>query len=228
VTLDGYREAVKDIDAWWTVMVIDPIAVRLLPAIATRARITPLLLTLLSGACGVASAASFATGRLILGAILFEAKFFFDCLDGKLARIRNITSVFGAFIDAAADVIVTTAIFVVLAFQVRGAGVLPTLIASGVLLEAWARQYRIAVVSGTHTRPMGADGRVGRLRTILARYRLAPLPSTVEAETVALFLLPLTMNRTAIAYGLYGASGFFFAYALLHMVAVVRSSGADR
>jgi phosphatidylglycerophosphate synthase len=225
VTSDAQRAALKPIDAWWTVVVVDPIAVRLLPTIAARTRITPLSLTLLSAVFGVASAVSFATGAFIPGAVLFEMKFLLDCLDGKLARMRAMTSVLGAFIDAAEDVIITTAIFVALASQVRGGGVLPTLVASAVLLEAWARQYRLAIASKKGARSIGTTGRMGRLRASLARRRLAPLPSTVEAEAFALFLLPLTMNRTAIAYGLYSAAAVFLAYAFLHMVAVVRSIG---
>jgi phosphatidylglycerophosphate synthase len=225
VTSDAQRAALKPIDAWWTVLVVDPIAVRLLPAIATRTRITPLSLTLLSAVFGAASAVSFATSRFILGAALFEVKFLLDCLDGKLARMRAMASAFGAFVDAAEDVIIGTGIFLALASQVRGGGVLPTLVASAVLLEAWARQYRIAIASTKGTRSMGTTGRMGRLRSSLARRRLAPLPSTVEAEALALFLLPLTTNRTAIAYGLYAAAAVFLAYALLHVVAVVRAVG---
>ena len=43
-----------------------------------------------------------------LGAVLFEVRFLVDCLDGKVARARGLTSARGAAFDLATDVVTIT------------------------------------------------------------------------------------------------------------------------
>jgi phosphatidylglycerophosphate synthase len=54
----------------------------------------------------LAAAAAYATGRwpaLVLGAVLVQASFVLDCLDGQLARHRRQTSGFGEWLDFMSD-----------------------------------------------------------------------------------------------------------------------------
>ena len=89
-------------DAWWTVLLVDPLAARLVRLVAPYRWITPNLLTGLAMLLGVASAACFlAQDRrwLIAGAVLFHLSFVVDCMDGKIARLNGTGSMFGAWFD---------------------------------------------------------------------------------------------------------------------------------
>jgi phosphatidylglycerophosphate synthase len=92
----------KRIDAWWTVLLVDPLASRLVWLAAPYRRITPNLLTGLATAFGLAAAACFARadrGWLLAGALLFHLGFVVDCMDGKIARLNGTGSLFGAWFD---------------------------------------------------------------------------------------------------------------------------------
>jgi phosphatidylglycerophosphate synthase len=92
----------KKRDAWWTVILVDPLASRLVRLVAPYRWITPNLLTLVATMLGVGAAACFAMqtrGWLIAGALLFHASFVVDCMDGKIARLNGTGSMFGAWFD---------------------------------------------------------------------------------------------------------------------------------
>src|SRR4051812_30050948 len=93
-------------DAWWTVLLVDPLAARLIRLVAPYRWITPNLLTVLAMLLGVASAACFlAHDRwwLIAGAVLFHFSFVVDCMDGKIARLNGTGSNFGQWLDYVFD-----------------------------------------------------------------------------------------------------------------------------
>jgi phosphatidylglycerophosphate synthase len=103
VDLQEIREQTyKKVDAWWTVLLVDPLAVRLVRLVAPYRWITPNLLTWFATVVGLGAAVCFALGDrgwLIAGALLFHASFVLDCMDGKVARLRGIGSLFGAWFD---------------------------------------------------------------------------------------------------------------------------------
>ena len=102
-SLQDIREQTYKVrDAWWTVLLVDPLAVRLVRLVAPYRWITPNLLTVLAMLLGVGSAACFlAQDRwwLIAGALLFHLSFVVDCMDGKIARLNGTGSMFGAWFD---------------------------------------------------------------------------------------------------------------------------------
>jgi phosphatidylglycerophosphate synthase len=102
-SLQDIREQTYKVrDAWWTVLLVDPLAVRLVRLVAPYRWITPNLLTVLAMVLGVGSAACFlAQDRwwLIAGAVLFHLSFVVDCMDGKIARLNGTGSMFGAWFD---------------------------------------------------------------------------------------------------------------------------------
>jgi phosphatidylglycerophosphate synthase len=92
----------KSVDAWWTVLLVDPLAVPLVRLVAPYRWITPNRLTALATVFGLAAAACFAgQGRewLIAGALLFHLGFVVDCMDGKIARLNGTGTLFGAWFD---------------------------------------------------------------------------------------------------------------------------------
>jgi len=96
----------KSKDAWWTVLLVDPMASRLVQWVAPYRWITPNRLTGLALVFGLAAAACFAQARplwLVAGALLFHVSFVVDCMDGKIARLNANGSVFGVWLDFIVD-----------------------------------------------------------------------------------------------------------------------------
>ncbi|MFG2309780.1 CDP-alcohol phosphatidyltransferase family protein [Streptomyces sp. NPDC048566] len=96
----------KKRDAWWTVLLVDPVATPLVRQLALRTKVTPNQITWGAFLLGLASAACFALGDwrwLVAGAVIYHVSFIFDCMDGKLARLTGQGSVFGAWLDFVFD-----------------------------------------------------------------------------------------------------------------------------
>ncbi|MFI1732921.1 CDP-alcohol phosphatidyltransferase family protein [Streptomyces acidicola] len=96
----------KKRDAWWTVLLVDPVATPLVRLTATYTRITPNQLTWGAFLLGLASAVCFAFGDwrwLVAGAVVYHLSFVLDCMDGKVARLTGQGSVFGAWLDFVFD-----------------------------------------------------------------------------------------------------------------------------
>src|SRR3982751_6886689 len=96
----------KPKDAWWTVLLVDPIAARLVRIVAPYRGITPNILTIIATVIGLGAAGSFAMQTrwwLVAGALLFHVSFIVDCMDGKIARLNGTGSIFGAWFDFVFD-----------------------------------------------------------------------------------------------------------------------------
>src|SRR3954454_23195137 len=87
----------KKRDAWWTVLLVDPVATPLVRWTARYTRLTPKQITWAALLLGLGAAACFALGDwtwLLVGAALYHLSFVLDCMDGKLARLTGNGSVF--------------------------------------------------------------------------------------------------------------------------------------
>lgn len=97
----------KKRDAWWTVLLVDPVATPLVRWTALRAPgLMPNGITWLALLLGLGAAGCFAAGSpgwLLAGAALYHLSFVLDCMDGKLARLTGTGSVFGAWLDYVFD-----------------------------------------------------------------------------------------------------------------------------
>lgn len=205
VDLDAAR---KDPDAWWTVLVIDPIALRLLPPMVGRRWITPDGLSLTSLVLALAAGFAFLGESYVVGAVLFEVHFLVDCLDGKLARVRGTQNPRGGFVDLACDLVGTAWCFATLghsAFEHTSVPTLALLAAVGHTAYTWSTVQRSKAGALAAERPR-AGGRIG---AFLARHRMTPTPYGVEVEAVVLFLAPLTQREDLMRVTLLGAMGFF-------------------
>ena len=107
VTLQEIRERTyKPVDAWWTVLLVDPLAARLVRQVAPYRWITPNVLTLIATIFGIGAAVCFAIGDrwyLVAGALLFHLSFVVDCMDGKIARLNGTGTMFGQWLDFVLD-----------------------------------------------------------------------------------------------------------------------------
>ncbi|CAG9613122.1 hypothetical protein BACCIP111899_02317 [Bacillus rhizoplanae] len=105
-SLNDIKNAYKQKDAWWTVFLVDPVASRLMLPLANYTKITPNQLTLLAFFTGLLAAFQFYQGTyfsLVLGAVLYHISFTFDCMDGKISRLKGTGSIFGAWLDYILD-----------------------------------------------------------------------------------------------------------------------------
>jgi phosphatidylglycerophosphate synthase len=96
----------KPRDAWWTVLLVDPLAGRLVRLVSPYRWVTPNWLTVAAFALGLGSAACFlqgVRGWLITGALIYHLSFVVDCMDGKIARLRQTGSIFGSWLDFIGD-----------------------------------------------------------------------------------------------------------------------------
>src|SRR4051812_18367612 len=101
-SLDDVRGVRKKRDAWWTVFLVDPIAIRLTRFLANHTSITPNQITVGSIALGAFSAGCFALatpGWLALGALFYHLSFVLNCCDGKIARLKGSGTLFGLWLD---------------------------------------------------------------------------------------------------------------------------------
>ncbi|MEV0847378.1 CDP-alcohol phosphatidyltransferase family protein [Streptomyces sp. NPDC049954] len=92
----------KKRDAWWTVLLVDPVATPLVRFTARHTRISPNQITWAALVLGLGAAACFALGDwrwIALGAVIYHLSFILDCMDGKVARLTGRGSVFGAWLD---------------------------------------------------------------------------------------------------------------------------------
>jgi hypothetical protein len=97
--------AVKPADGFFTTFFVSSYS-RYIARFAARLGITPNQVTVFSMFIGVLAAAAFALGHrwsLIAGALLLQAAFTFDCVDGQLARYTRNFSRFGAWLDSVLD-----------------------------------------------------------------------------------------------------------------------------
>lgn len=103
---DVERRARKERDSWWTVWLVDPLALPLVRVVANRTSVTPDQLTVAALLLGLLAAACFAWGTwpfLLAGAVFYYLCFLVDCMDGKLARLTDQESLFGSWMDYVFD-----------------------------------------------------------------------------------------------------------------------------
>ena len=98
------EHVLKDLAEPINIYIHEPIAKRLV-SVLKNTSITPNQVTYLSVLVGFASGYSFSHGNWeasIMGGILLELTLILDCVDGQLARAKNMASYFGRLIDGIA------------------------------------------------------------------------------------------------------------------------------
>lgn len=212
----------KPQDSWWTVLAVDPLATRIVPPLSGLGFVTPMRLTLVAFALGLAAVVAFGAGELVLGAILFEIRFLLDCLDGKLARYRGTSSRAGAFVDVACDMLVVSLCFSALAAALLDdAGDARVWLVVGIPLvtaSAWLQLYR-ELRHGESDRGVELGW--------FARRRLKAYPSVVEAETASLFLGPLLLPRDWLVAVVLACFAFYALSIADNMRRIYRASAAS-
>lgn len=104
--MERVRGTYKARDSWWTVLLVDPVAGRLVQATVSHRWVTPTRLTVAAFAIGMLAALAFwraSPGWLLAGALLYYTSFAVDCVDGKIARLRRQRSMAGSWLDFILD-----------------------------------------------------------------------------------------------------------------------------
>jgi phosphatidylglycerophosphate synthase len=226
----GAPAMAKQVDAWWTVLVIDPVANRTVRALLPLQWVTPNRITLLSMLFGLASGFCFLAGDLVVGGILFQLRFFLDCLDGKVARARGVSSAAGAALDVTSDVLTVTwnywALGIYVVHQDAAGPGLPAAVVALSLVWAWLILYRKNLQGPASARTTSIvsneDSVVARYIRAMAGRRLQPTPWVVEAEVVALSLVPLLDSARLSALTLWGATAFYLVAATFNAARIWR------
>ena len=97
--------AVKGSDGFFTTYFVSPYS-KYIARWAARRGLTPNQVTVFSMVLGIVAGAAFAVGTrtgLVAGALLLQAAFTFDCVDGQLARYTRQFSKLGAWLDSVFD-----------------------------------------------------------------------------------------------------------------------------
>ena len=216
----------KPVDAWWTVLVIDPVATRIVPRLARWTSVTPSRITVLAHALGIASAVLFATDHLLAGAVVFEVRFLGDCLDGKLARVTGQSSLFGRELDAWGDRILVMGNLAALGWAVDP-------LATLVLIGAYPVSFHLLEVRDGVLREAGARATHARLRddgigAFMARHRLYPMPTPIEAEHMTLFVAPLLVEiGVDVLVAVYWTAAAFFVFQAIRYLVTTLRTGAS-
>ena len=93
----------KKRDPIWANIFWNPFAAPVLWIIANFTSLTPNAITTISLILGLITGVFFLTGHFIIGAIIFQVAYFFDALDGKLARLLGKSSLAGEMYDNITD-----------------------------------------------------------------------------------------------------------------------------
>lgn len=201
------------VDAWWTVLAIDPFAIRLVRLVRPMSWVTPMRLTLTAHALGVLTAVLFATGHLLAAAVLYEVRFLLDCMDGKLARSRGTTSAVGGFLDFVGDYLVTAVnlagIGLWLHWEAGSSAALA--VAPPAMFLAHIAVRLSSEAQGTMRRV--SDSMPGRYASWMSKRRLAPAPARIDIEHAVLFVLPVAAvisgRSSVMTAGALLASAYF-------------------
>ena len=225
--------ALKPIDCWWTVAVVDPVALRILPALLRVRRATPNVITAAAFVVGLVSIGAFAGGHWIVGAFLYEARFFLDCLDGKIARVRRLSSPVGAMLDRLADLVTVAAAYAAIGLVLAERGHLDERLAllvpcAALLVAALEAVLEVARLRQPAPMPPPLATASEGVATWARRHRLTLRPWTVEAETLGLFLGPLVLRGDALAALELSLVGVYAAFAAVDLVLITRAVSDGR
>ncbi|NOX95839.1 MAG: CDP-alcohol phosphatidyltransferase family protein [Alphaproteobacteria bacterium] len=100
------KATVKPREEWWSRVFATPAANIILLAVADWRIVTPNRLTVLSLFLAILSAALILRGGyglLIAAGVILQISYIIDCMDGQLARYRNVASKVGSFLDKWSD-----------------------------------------------------------------------------------------------------------------------------
>lgn len=210
----------KPLDAWWSVLVADAAAIRVVRFLQPHESISPTSLTIAAHLLGLVAAALFGAGELVAAAILFEIRFVLDCADGKLARVRGSSSAVGAFVDYVGDFLVVGSTMAGLALHLGwredAGGLLVVGLPAAFLAHIAVIQSRLLEATQAGDREKPPTQRLPRRYVAwMAARRLRPAPSGIDVEHALLFLVPVLsvlLDAPQLLVGLAWVAAGYYVY----------------
>ncbi len=220
--------AVKPVDAWWTVLFIDPIAMRVLPFLLRFRWVSANAVTGAAFVVGCGAITLFFTGHFVIGAVLYELRFLLDCLDGKIARVREMSSPLGATFDRTADSLIVPAAFAAIGIVLAHHGHLrPALALAPALMSSMVTVLELSLeMLVRSTNPSGQAELFGHggVATWFRRHRLTLRPWTVEAEALGLFIAPIALSGDVLGDAELAIAAVFTVFVLVDLFMIARTA----
>lgn len=230
LTVPALRERTyKHADAWWTVFLVDPIAIRVVWAILRLwPRANPNVVTLSSLLFGLAAAVAFGQGRFVAGAILYQVSFLGDCVDGKVARWRGVASGRGAFYDGLTNTAVYVAALLGLGWWLVVDDAHPALVGVGLLLALRGVTLQANLAGRFAEHVEGGWSRTWRADqdSWLTRHRLLP-PFSFPDKHVILFLVGPLVGGVGLVIAIYVNVALELALLAYKVVRSLRTFAGD-
>ena len=191
-TWDANADGAKKRDYWWTVLVVDPLAIPITRLLIKKRWSNPDEVTLVSLILGLMTGLFFAVGEtwaLVTGGLIYYFSFVLDCVDGKLARALKMSSARGHALDAMSDSARRTsaAIGIVTYLVFHAENVQPHEV---VLAAAFGVLSSYFIEISGAERGEGA-GAFGKWSATLARYRLLPTPGMPDISALVYVIAPI-------------------------------------
>jgi len=105
-------------EPWINMFLFSHITIPLVYLMVNYTKITPNLISIVSLLFGILSALCYFNGYLLEGSILYVISYIFDATDGKVARLKKVGKIYGAWFDICVDRINLTLITTAIAFNV--------------------------------------------------------------------------------------------------------------
>lgn len=191
MTEQAHPPGAKKRDYWFTVLLTDPVSVRIVRFLTKRRWLTPDQVTVIALVFGLAAGGFFALGErwgLIAGGISFYLAFVFDCADGKLARATGVTSAKGEALDHLADGARRAAAGLGLAVHVWSAEDFADRDVWWVVVYAFLAYYFLEIAGADKGEGVGG----GRIARALARRRLLPNPGMPDVQAIVYIFGPIS------------------------------------
>lgn len=205
----------------WTRLAVDPLALPLGTWLAGVRGVTPSRVTALAGSLAVISATLFALGEWRWGGLAFLARYFFDCVDGQVARTQGSASRLGASFDLMADVggigLVTAALCGRLVYEDMANFAVPLALLASMVYYNWILAYRKSLAAEARLEFSGGVGG-GQARgvpglqwlfDITRRIGMTPVPWAIEIEILMLGIGPLFFPVSCLGSLLFVGIAFY-------------------
>jgi len=212
-------------------LVLDPITVRLVYLIQDWHFVTPNRLTWLSFLVGVPGIVCFALGAMgylfiVLEVVFFQLSLLIDYADGKLARLRECPTRFGALLDYVLHGPIIVPYMAALTFSGYSISGSNVYLLAGFL---WFVPFILLYLLKYEVLTMGVDTRmkmvaaartinnklVAKLESFTARKRVLPFPSDNDIYVIVFGIAPLIGQ---ILIGIYIAAAYFWVMYIAEVV----------
>jgi len=197
VSLNNIEKVFKQRN-WWDLLWNLFIAKYVTYFIANYTKLTPNQVTAISFLFAFFAGIAFYYHFFILGAVLYQISYIFDIVDGALARVKKITSKFGAFFDVFTDWIKAPILIIILLYMTHEIIALIIIL----LLLMWnccANKYNDMLFYTTKKSITSSKevsrSKIGKYFDYMKTRHIIALPGIVEFEALILFLYPVSQYK---------------------------------